>query len=63
MENPQDQKTVEALKDIVIPSKYVDSLMAYISELPTKYGLPLINFLDSITKNSQQDSAERNEVI
>jgi len=39
------------MKDIVITQEQMKQLDAFIQEMPTKFGLPILNFLNDIAQN------------
>jgi hypothetical protein len=42
---------------ITLSEAHLKELEAFIQDLPVKYGLPLINFLNKVAKESVQDPA------
>jgi hypothetical protein len=49
----------QAPRQIVLNEEHIKNLEAYISEMPTRLGLPLINFLNGL---AQEQGNEKNSV-
>jgi hypothetical protein len=49
----------QAPRQIVLNEEHIKNLEAYISEIPTRLGLPLINFLNAL---AQEQGNEKNSV-
>ena len=45
----------QAPRQIVLNEEHLKNLEAYISEMPTKLGLPLINFLNTLAQEQQNE--------
>lgn len=42
-----------------LSEEQVKEILLYLNEIPTKYALPLINFLDQIKQQQQQQEEEK----
>ena len=49
----------QAPRQIILNEEHLKNLEAYISEMPTKLGLPLINFLNTL---AQEQGNEKNSM-
>ena len=42
---------------ITLEEKHIEEIKAYLAELPLKYALPLVQYLENIIKEQQTDDA------
>lgn len=62
MENSQETLQDKTLPNVLIDPNELQSLLTYIGELPTKYGIPLIQFFENKVKQSNQNILEENNL-
>lgn len=55
-------QTPQAPRQIVLNEEHLKNLEAYISEMPTKLGLPLINFLNQLGQEQANEKVPMESV-
>jgi len=55
-------QTTQAPRQIVLNEENLKNLEAYISEMPTKLGLPLINFLNQLAQEQANEKSSMESV-
>jgi hypothetical protein len=56
------EQNQQAPRQIVLNEEHIKNLEGYISEMPTKLGLPLINFLNHLAQEQANETSSRESV-